>query len=84
MIALPKMEPLGVPEILRCMALATRRRTELMGPASRHDKMTAQLVQALEVRPVQANHWSQGWIDALLGVAYASIGKDDQAQTHLS
>jgi tetratricopeptide (TPR) repeat protein len=83
-IALPKMEPLGVPEILRCMALATRRRTELMGPASRHDKMTAQLVQALEVRPVQANHWSQGWIDALLGVAYASIGKDDQAQTHLT
>ena len=78
-VAAPRMVPLRVAEIVRCTALAIRRRTELMGPACEHDPLTAKLVRALSTRPAPPNHWSQGWIDALLGFAYRSEGKHQQA-----
>ena len=77
-VALPQLVSLQVTEVLRCLALAIRRRTELMGPSCRYDQLTGQLVQALSTRPAPPNHWSQGWIDALLGLAFLGADQKDQ------
>ena len=82
-VAAPHMVPLRVSEIVRCTALAIRRRTQLMGPACQHDPLTANIVRALSTRPAPPNHWSQGWVDALLGFAYRSAGKHEQAAERL-
>lgn len=75
--------PLNVHEIVRCTALALRRRRELLGPLSAHDPLTDDLVAALSRRPGVPNHWSEVWIDAQLGLAYAAAGDAAQAQKYL-
>ena len=59
-------------EIVRCTALALMRRRELLGPLCQHDRMTAELVSAISRRPAPPNHWSEAWIDLLLGLAYSA------------
>ena len=59
-------------EIMRCTALAMYRRMEMMGPTCPYDPLTGQLVDVLSRRPAPPNHWSQAWVDTLLGIAYAS------------
>lgn len=66
-------------EIVRCTAIALRRRRELLGPAGPHDTLNDEAIKALEARPCQPNHWSESWIDLMLGLAYATAGKDVQA-----
>ncbi len=80
----PEILPLNVKEIVRCTAVAIRRRSELMGPVCRHDPLTNQLLSALGQRPTLPNHWSQAWISCLLGLAYQSAGKWEQASTELT
>jgi CHAT domain-containing protein len=75
--------PVNVQEIVRCTALAMRRRRELMGPAGPHDLLTNELIAVLSRRPGQPNHWSECWIDLQLGMAFAAGGKDAQAKTSL-
>ncbi|MCH2129140.1 MAG: CHAT domain-containing protein [Pirellulaceae bacterium] len=82
-VAAPEMVPLRVSEILRCLALSIRRRNELMGPACRHDPLTGRLIQSLRGPQVPPNHWSEGWIDALLGLAYLGADQQEQATKHL-
>lgn len=82
--ASPEILPLNVKEIVRCTAVAIRRRSELMGPVCRHDPLTNQLLSALGQRPTLPNHWSQAWISCLLGMAYQSAGKTEQASTELT
>lgn len=79
----PVLFPVHVYEIIRCTTLAIRRRAELLGPSSPHDKLTGELVVALSRRPGPPNHWSEAWIDVQLGVANAAAGKDAQAKTSL-
>jgi len=79
----PILFPINVQEIVRCTTLAIRRRTELLGPSSPHDKLTGEVVVALSRRPGPPNHWSEAWIDVQLGVANAAAGKDAQAKTSL-
>ncbi|MEO8493697.1 MAG: CHAT domain-containing protein [Planctomycetota bacterium] len=83
-VALPEYYQINVHEIMRCTALAIRRRHEIMGRAAAYDPLTAQLVQALTVRPAPPNHWSGAWIDTLLGLAYASSGRTQEAVSELS
>lgn len=71
-------------EIMRCTALAMYRRMEIMGPTCPYDPLTGQLVDALSRRPAPPNHWSQAWVDTLLGIAYASSNKPVQASQELS
>lgn len=71
--------PINAQEIVRCTALAIRRRAELMGPLCEQDAITNELIAKLTRRPVQPNHWSEAWIDVQLGLAYAAAGKDAQA-----
>ncbi len=79
----PILYPVHVQEIIRCTALAIRRRAELLGPASPHDKLSGELVVALSRRPGPPNHWSEAWIDLQLGLAHLAAGKDAQAKTSL-
>lgn len=66
-------------EIVRCTALAIRRRNELLGPLAVYDPVNNELVVALSRRPARPNHWSQCWIDLQLGLAQVGAGKTDEA-----
>jgi hypothetical protein len=82
-IAPPTLRPVDVIEICRCLALAIRRRGELMGPTCEHDPLTAQLVDALSRRPGPPNHWAQCFVEIQLGMALSSANKHVQAISEL-
>lgn len=71
-------------EIVRCTALALRRRAEILGPTGEHDAMTNQLVTVLSRRLAPPNHWAQAWISLELGLALAAKGSDAQAAGELN
>ena len=75
----PSLTPINVQELIRCTALAIKRRGEIMGPVCQHDPLTNDIAAALGRRPGPANHWSESWIDLELGVAYAAAGQTAQA-----
>lgn len=75
--------PIGAAEIVRCTALAIRRRTELLGPVSRFDPLTARLIAALSQQLTPPNHWSQAWADHLRGLALLAGGKESEGVTLL-
>lgn len=82
-MAAPEFYPLNAKEIARCTALAIFRRREIMGPVCEHDELTRELVASLSRRPTRPNHWSQAWISSQLGMAYASVGKTQQAMAEI-
>jgi len=82
-LAPPQMFPVRVQEIIRCTVLSLRRRKELIGPVGPHDPLSAQLIAAFGQRSAPANHWSQAWICAELGLSYASAGRSAQAIVEL-
>jgi hypothetical protein len=82
-IAPPSLRPVNVLEICRCLAVAIRRRGEIMGPTCEHDPLTAQLVNGLSRRPAAPNHWSQCLVEVQLGMALNSAGKSVQAISEL-
>jgi tetratricopeptide (TPR) repeat protein len=69
----------NVVEIIRSLALAIRRRNELLGPLAAHDPLSRDLVNKLAGGITQPNHWTGAWADLLLGLAYAGQGNVDQA-----
>ncbi len=73
-----------VGEIVRCSALAISRRAEILGPASPHDPLFADLLTALQRRPGPPNHWSQSWVSLQLGCAYAAMNKPQEAAQELT
>ncbi|MBN2292109.1 MAG: CHAT domain-containing protein [Pirellulales bacterium] len=79
----PVLFNIEVQEIVRCTALAIRRRAELLGPLSPHDQLTGELLTTLQRRPGLPNHWSEAWIDLQLGLAQMAAGKDAQARKSL-
>ncbi|MBN2578476.1 MAG: hypothetical protein JXB10_05745 [Pirellulales bacterium] len=70
-------------EIIRCTALAIRRRTELLGPLSKHDAMTGKLLSTLLGAVGPSNHWSEAWVDLERGLAYVAAGRADQGVPYL-
>jgi CHAT domain-containing protein len=74
----PMMIKVDVIEIVRCSALAIRRRMELLGPASKEDPLNGRLVTVLAKRPCIPNHWSECFIDVQLGLAQLATGKSTQ------
>ena len=82
-IAQPVLFSIEVQEIVRCTALAIRRRAELLGPLSPHDRLTGEVLTALQRRPGLPNHWSETWINLQLGLAESAADKDAQAQKSL-
>jgi hypothetical protein len=77
------LRPAYVMEISRCIALAIKRRGELMGPTCEHDPLTTQLVDALSRRPGKPNHWSQCICEIQLGMALSAANKPQQAISEL-
>lgn len=77
------MYPVRVKEVARCIALAMRRRNELLGPNCEHDPLSQTLVDVVSRRPALPNHWTQTWIELQLGLAYAGMAKPAQAISSL-
>ncbi len=73
-----------VTEIVRCTALAMRRRTQLLGPLSPTDRISKELADTLARGGLgPANHWSNSWNELLHGLSLIGINKDTQAVPHL-
>ena len=75
----PILFPVNVQEIVRCTALAIRRRTELLGPVTQYDPITSDLIAELTRRPGPPNHWSQSWVEIPLALALIGGGKETEA-----
>lgn len=82
-VAGPQLMSIDAVEIVRATTLAIRRRTELLGPTSKYDPLSGDLLSALSSRPGLPNHWSECWIDVQLGLAELAAGKEDQGRKNL-
>ena len=75
--------PVRPQEIIRATALALRRRATLLGPASRLDPLTNDVLVAMGHSLGPPNHWSEAWTNLEHGLAFAAGGKPDQAFSYL-
>ncbi len=75
----PVLFPVLASEILSATTLALRRRRELLGPSATYDPLSAELVATWTRSGPPEGHWTRPWFDVLLGLAYASGGKDHLA-----
>jgi len=72
-----------VVEIIRCTALAMRRRNELLGPLGKYNDLSKDLVAEL-IRPgTPPNHWSNAWLELLRGIAHVGVGEEERARQFL-
>jgi hypothetical protein len=71
-------------EIIRCTALAIRRRNELLGPLTAHDGLSQRMHRELAQGGAPANHWSNAWIDLLRGVSESGLGQREAALRSLA
>jgi hypothetical protein len=78
-IAAPTLQSIQVTEIVRCTCLAMVRRAEILGPLSKHDPLTDQVLAAATRREGVPNHWSIAWLDAQQGFATVASGNLGQA-----
>ncbi len=76
----PQLWPIDVVEVVRCSALAIRRRNEILGPLGAHDSLSRTLASTLARGSTPPNHWSGVWSDVLQGLALVGIGDPEQAQ----
>lgn len=72
-----------VDEVLRCTAISLRRRRELLGPCSRHDKVFRSMTAALAAPSVPEGGLGLGWVKILLGLSMAGEGRSDEALAEL-
>jgi tetratricopeptide (TPR) repeat protein len=79
----PEIRSVDVAEIVRCTALALRRRAEILGPLGATDPLSSQLLVALESRVGRANHWSQAWVEVQRGLALIGMGKEGEGSDAL-
>jgi tetratricopeptide (TPR) repeat protein len=66
-------------EIVRMTCLALRRRTALLGPVSKFDPLTAEVLAAMNRSIGPPNHWTEAWTNLERGLALLASGKDTQA-----
>jgi len=71
--------PVHAAEVVRATSLAIRRRREILGPLSKFDPITNDVLNVLTRRPGPPNHWTEAWINVELGCAYAAAGNSQQA-----
>jgi CHAT domain-containing protein len=75
--------PVTPQEIVHATTLALRRRAALLGPVSKSDPLTNDLIVALN-RPVgPPNHWSEAWTNLERSLALVAGGKEGQAMGYL-
>ncbi|MBX3433555.1 MAG: CHAT domain-containing protein [Pirellulales bacterium] len=74
----------NVVEIMRCSALAIRRRNEILGPLAKYDKLSGDMTRLYAGGGgAPPNHWSNAWTSLLRGIAQAGIGDTTQASRSL-
>ncbi|MDR2346089.1 MAG: CHAT domain-containing protein [Planctomycetaceae bacterium] len=61
-------------EIITRLAIAIRRRAEILGPLSRFDDRTVKLNKIFADRPCPPNHFTGAWVDVLYGLTLSAIG----------
>ena len=66
---------INVAEVVRCTALALRRRQELLGPLSLADPMSRPTSSVFSAQYTLPNHWSQCWGDLLAGLSAIGDGR---------
>lgn len=83
-VSLPEAYAVRVTEICRAIALAIRRRTEILGPVAEESGLTGTLVDALSGPGIAPDHpFAQAWLSTWMGLALAAEGKPAQAQAEL-
>jgi len=70
--------------IIHSLALAIRRRAEILGSLSKYDSDTKQLAEVLATRPHLPNHFTGSWVDVLYGLTLSAMGDDGGAETQLN
>ena len=65
-------------EIIRCTALAIRRRAELLGPISKNDALTERVAGIFSRQVTVPNHWSEAWGELERGLALIAAGRENQ------
>ena len=75
--------PINPQEIVRCTALAMRRRAELLGPMSKNDALTADVASKTTGAIGPPNHWSEAWTDLERGLANVAAGREGQGIPYL-
>jgi tetratricopeptide (TPR) repeat protein len=75
----PQYWTVDVVEINRCLALAIRRRNEILGPLGPHDAISKNIASVLGRGATPPNHWSGAWVDIQRGLALAGLGEREQA-----
>lgn len=75
--------PVDVIEIIRCTSLASRRMGDLLGSLAEDDDSLKAVLSAVSRRPGPTNHWSEAWVDLMIGSALFGSGKYAQARPHL-
>jgi CHAT domain-containing protein len=75
----PELYPVRVVEVMRCTALALRRRREILGPLARQLPATSQLTKEFSSGQVPAEHWLQTLVDVQRGLALSAEGDRDEA-----
>ena len=83
-VSLPIFRSLDVVEVVRCMAVALRRRAELLGPTARFSPRSSLLVTALSADFVPSGHWARAWTEILQGLALLGKEETDSAINHLA
>jgi tetratricopeptide (TPR) repeat protein len=79
MLKSPELRRIDPVEIIRCTALAMRRRNEILGPLAATDHRSRPIVECFSKRPVSRNHWSSPMLDVMFGIALAGAGKHEEA-----
>lgn len=74
---------LDVPEVIRCLAIALQRRTQLLGPLGRYSPLSAPAVQQFSKPPQSSVAWLQASWRVLHGLALQTSGDDEQSKTLL-
>jgi tetratricopeptide (TPR) repeat protein len=79
MMAQRQLTVIHADEIISKLALMIRRRAEILGPLSKYDPKTKELVEVLGARPCLPNHFTGVWVDVLYGLALSAMGDDTGA-----
>ncbi|MFM8891254.1 MAG: tetratricopeptide repeat protein, partial [Planctomycetia bacterium] len=80
----PVQYPIRPQEIMRSLVIAAYRRGVILGDLAREGVAVESAVKTFSARPAPPNHYSQSWIDVVLGALLWSQGKADQAQPLLT
>ena len=81
-VSTPRLVPIVAQEVMRCTALAIRRRGELLGPYGKYDSMNKRLVSTLTSQ-TPAN-WLRPVHNVQLGMAQLAAGRTEEGTKTLS